>query len=432
MKNAQPADIHSISKMSGLTIDQTRRGIEWLLGKNILIMDGEPRKVGRLGPAGLEAARHGLPERRFLDMLKVGTPVPKIKEALGSDYGAALGICAKNRWISVKSGIPNILSYPDTIPGEDEIQTGMISGDTILQKRPGYVTWHTTAATYSLSSSYDTMTIRTGLDVEAPVSAVTISRTHPLNDVISKIREAFVTLGFTEIHGDMVQSGFWNFDALFTPQDHPAREMQDTFYLINDMDMDATHKQVKSVEDMHRTGWNYEWDEAPARKAVLRTHTTCVTIRHLAKNHDGGDSRVFSVGRVFRNEKPSYKHLVEFNQIEGVVAGSRVSLRDLMGIQKRFYSMMGIKRIKFWPTFFPYTEPSLQSMVYNETLGKWVELFGMGMFRPEVTRPLGIRTPVLAWGGGIERMAMLLYMMDDVREFYENSMEWLRSQKRCR
>jgi phenylalanyl-tRNA synthetase alpha chain len=134
---------------------------------------------------------------------------------------------------------------------------------------------------------------------------------------------------------------------------------------------------------------------------------------------------------VFRNEKPSYKHLVEFHQVEGVATAKGLTLRDLMGLQKEFYARMGIRKIKFWPTFFPYTEPSLQSMVYNDKLQKWVELFGMGIFRPEVTNQLGIRNPVLAWGGGIERIAMLRYGLDDVRELFSSKLSWLRSEPKC-
>ena len=163
---------------------------------------------------------------------------------------------------------------------------------------------------------------------------------------------------------------------------------------------------------------------------VLRTHTTCVTIRHMAQ-HKPDEARLFSLGRVFRNEKVSYKHLVEFNQVEGVVAGSNTTLRDLMGIQQEFYRRIGLEKVRFWPTFFPYTEPSLQSMVSNPRLGKWVELFGMGILRPEVTKPLGIDKQVLAWGGGIERIAMITYGVEDVREFYNNDLGWLRGITRC-
>jgi len=269
------------------------------------------------------------------------------------------------------------------------------------------------------------------IDVEAKVPEVFVARTHPLKDTLDEISEIFVTLGFSEIIGNMTQSSFWNFDALFTPQDHPARELQDTFYLDGiSAKKIATPEQIRKVSDSHKKNWRYNWDINEARKMALRTHTTCVTIKHLAENKPD-EARVFSLGRVFRNEKVSYKHLVEFNQIEGVVVGKDANLRNLMGIQREFYKRIGITKIKFWPTFFPYTEPSLQTMVYNERLGKWIELFGMGIFRPEVTKPLGITKPVLAWGGGIERIAMLKYGLDDVREFYNNNLNWLRSATKC-
>ncbi|HSA98680.1 MAG TPA: phenylalanine--tRNA ligase subunit alpha, partial [Candidatus Nitrosotenuis sp.] len=189
-------------------------------------------------------------------------------------------------------------------------------------------------------------------------------------------------------------------------------------------------QQIRQVSKSHKSGWRYDWDLDTAKKMVLRTHTTCVTINYLAENKPE-EARVFSLGRVFRNEKVSYKHLVEFNQVEGIVVGKNVSLRDLMGIQREFYKKLGLSKIKFWPTFFPYTEPSLQTMVYNDKLEKWVELFGMGIFRPEVTKPFGITRPVLAWGGGIERIAMLKYGVSDVREFYNNNLGWLRSVPKC-
>jgi phenylalanyl-tRNA synthetase alpha chain len=266
------------------------------------------------------------------------------------------------------------------------------------------------------------------LDVEASAPLIYAGKKHPLQNLVDEIKEVFVGMGFLEIEGPLVQPSFWNFDVLFTPQDHPAREMQDTFYVhqkkqtmpVKDQDI------VDKVSRVHRKGWQSEWELEESKRIVLRTHTTPVTIKYLFDNKLE-DARVFTVGRVFRNEKTSYKHLVEFNQIEGVVTSSAVTLRDLMGLQTEFYSKLGINKVKFWPTYFPYTEPSLQSMIYNETLEKWVELFGMGIFRPEVTEPLGIRNPVLAWGGGIERIAMTRFSLSDVRDLYANNLGWLRS-----
>jgi phenylalanyl-tRNA synthetase alpha chain len=271
------------------------------------------------------------------------------------------------------------------------------------------------------------------LDVEAPAPVIYPGRRHPLIEIIEEIKEIFIGLGFSEIEGPVIQSGFWNFDALFTPQDHPAREMQDTFYISAQTQppISASKDQISKISRVHKERWNRQWNVQKAQRLVLRTHTTPVTVQHLAKVKSSDVGRFFSVGRVFRNEKVSYKHLVEFHQVEGVATSKEASLRDLMGLQKEFYAKMGIKRIKFWPTFFPYTEPSLQSMVYNEKLEKWVELFGMGIFRPEVTKPLGIKNPVLAWGGGIERIAMLRFGLDDVRELYGNKLAWLRSVPKC-
>ncbi|MFY9799474.1 MAG: phenylalanine--tRNA ligase subunit alpha, partial [Candidatus Nitrosopolaris sp.] len=267
--------------------------------------------------------------------------------------------------------------------------------------------------------------------VLAPVRFLFPGRKHPIVNLIDEVSEIFVALGFAEIEGPITQPSFWNFDALFTPQDHPAREMQDTFYLSQiKQDKFASEDQVQKISSAHKEGWKYEWNIDDAKGIVLRTHTTAVTIRYLADNKPE-NARIFSIGRVFRNEKVSYKHLAEFTQVEGIVTGSRVTLQDLMGLQLEFYARLGIKKIKFWPTFFPYTEPSLQSMIYNEKLEKWVELFGMGVFRPQVTKALGIKNPVLAWGGGLERIAMLRFGLTDLRDLYENRLGWLRGIPRC-
>jgi phenylalanyl-tRNA synthetase alpha chain len=436
MKGAGGLSVHDIAGRAGLDADQARRGIQWLLEKGAIRADTPPRRTIHLGEAGAKAATEGLPERRLLDMLNDGMDAERIYGVLGREMGPAVGVCVRNGWLRMEGRRPTLLERPDVIPGERALEAlgrGDAPSDSdvrYFERRPGYIQERTEPPTYILVDLGADHVVG-GFNVEADVAEAYIARTHPLFDTISEVREAFVSLGFDEVTGDMVQSSFWNFDALFTPQDHPAREMQDTFYMEDvQVETGAPHHMVESVAEAHRKGWGGDWDAARAAEPVLRTHTTCVTIRHLAEN-DPAEARAFSLGRVFRNEKPSYKHLVEFHQVEGVVVGDGVSLRDLMGMQREFYRRMGMEKVKFWPTYFPYTEPSLQSMVYNETLGKWVELFGMGMFRPEVTKPLGISRPVLAWGGGIERMAMLRYGIDDVRTLYGNDIGWLRGLPLC-
>ena len=436
----------TLEQSTQLSPDQIRRGIEWLKLKDLAIVTESQTSMVSLGKNGIESFQKGLPERRLLDSLKAGPKkLSDLQKELGSVFGPSIGLARKNNWIEATSDQISLKISPQQLSGEKTLQligdkklpkTKIDNADlSTLLKRPDFII-EDIIKTKDIVLSDSAKTIKLSdssgeIDVEAKVPEIFVARTHPLKDTIDEIREIFVTLGFSEIFGNMTQSSFWNFDALFTPQDHPARELQDTFYLDRvSAKKTGTPEQIKKVSESHKKNWRYLWDINEARKMVLRTHTTCVTIKHLAENKPD-EARIFSLGRVFRNEKVSYKHLVEFNQIEGIVVGKDANLRNLMGIQREFYKRIGITKIKFWPTFFPYTEPSLQTMVYNERLGKWIELFGMGIFRPEVTKPLGITKPVLAWGGGIERIAMLKYGLDDVREFYNNNLGWLRNTTKC-
>jgi len=456
-QNLTPEDL---CEKTQLSIDQVRRGIEWLKFKELVQVNESEKSFVTLGKMGNEAFEKGLPERQLVNYLKsidgFSCEMNQVKNELKNEFNPAIANAKKNGWIEIYENRILLKGYHDTTPEErvikliaskhppvssvDEIEDK--STLDLLKKRPGFLTFtftkHTTVnltekgieTAKNTSSGTADISVR-AIDVEAPAPTVFAARSHPLQDVINEVREVFIGLGFTEVSGNQTQSSFWNFDALFTPQDHPAREMQDTFYLkgLHAKNI-GTKNQISNVSQVHNKGWRYNWKLEESKRLVLRTHTTCVTIKELADNKPE-EARIFSIGRVFRNEKVSYKHLVEFNQVEGVVVGKNVSLRDLMGLQREFYLKMGMKKIKFWPTFFPYTEPSLQSMVYNEKLGKWVELFGMGIFRPEVTIPLGIKNPVLAWGGGIERIAMLKYGLNDVRELYNNNLGWLRNVSKC-
>ena len=446
--NSTPEKLVESTKLS---IDQVRRGMEWLKLKGLAEVKEIDKTTLKLGKNGLDAKNNGLPERKLVNAISDGPKsFDEVRNILKSDFNAAIANAKKNDWILIEKGTDSnqisLKGKPSSSPEEKLIEfigTGEklqkeiedANALNLLKKRPDFVSENfTKLKTITLSEKAKDIDVEASsgaIDVEAKVPHTHAARIHPLKETINEIREIFVSLGFSEVLGNLAQSSFWNFDALFTPQDHPAREMQDTFYIKNlKATKVASPQQIRNVSRSHKSGWGYLWDISEAQKMALRTHTTCVTIKHLAENKPD-EARIFSLGRVFRNEKVSYKHLAEFNQVEGVVIGKSVTLRDLMGLQEEFYRRIGLHKIKFWPTFFPYTEPSLQSMVYNDKLGKWIELFGMGIFRPEVTKPLGITKPVLAWGGGIERIAMLKYGVDDVREFYNNNLSWLRSATKC-
>ncbi|MBF4469667.1 MAG: phenylalanine--tRNA ligase subunit alpha [Methanobrevibacter arboriphilus] len=268
-------------------------------------------------------------------------------------------------------------------------------------------------------------------DINAEYPEVFPGKGHPLRMIIEEIREIFLNLGFSESNGCILESAFWNFDSLFQPQDHAAREMQDTFYVKNPISCNLPDEVlVESVAKTHENGgntgsegWNYNWSKEVAEQSVLRTHTTGISTRFLEENKP--PLKMFSVGRVFRRETITYKHLPEFHQVEGIVAADGISYQNLLGTLKEFYKKLGFE-VRFRPAYFPYTYLSTECEVYLEEKESWIELGGSGMFRPEVLEPLGIDVPVLAFGLGIERLAMIRYDISDIRMLYKSDIKWLR------
>jgi phenylalanyl-tRNA synthetase alpha chain len=269
-------------------------------------------------------------------------------------------------------------------------------------------------------------------DVKAFAPTVYGGRKHPITLLIEKIRNAFLTMGFTEITGDYFENAFWNMDVLFTAQDHPARELHDTFYLTDPetADLSEDAELIDVVRQVHENGWRtgsrgwqYKWSLDEARKTLLRTHTTVNTIRRIAEDPKL-PFKVFSIGRVFRNEAMDSTHLPEFMQIEGIVCEEGANFDMLCTLLREFYRRMGVPKIRIRPSYYPYTEPSLDVEIFFN--GQWMELGGAGIFRPEVTEPLGVHEPVLAWGFGLERLAMPVWGLKDIRDIYISDIDWLK------
>ncbi|KAI8806829.1 tRNA synthetases class II core domain (F)-domain-containing protein [Cladochytrium replicatum] len=240
---------------------------------------------------------------------------------------------------------------------------------------------------------------------------------HPLMKVREEFRQIFFELGFEEMPtNQFVESSFWNFDALFQPQQHPARDMHDTFFLkdpavAGEMPKDYVErvKQVHSKGGYGSIGYGYDWKYTEAEKLILRTHTTAKEFRPV---------KYFSIDRVFRNETVDATHLAEFHQIEGVIADRGATLGDLIGILYNFFRKLGIEKLRFKPAYNPYTEPSLEIFSWHTGFKKWVEIGNSGMFRPEMLRPLGLPedVSVIAWGLSLERPTMIKYSIDNIRE----------------
>jgi len=477
--------VDQIVKASGLAHAAVMRAALSLSTKKLLRVHEQKQTTITLSAEGREHAEKGLPERRLIRaLIKLGseaTVEETINEAaLERNFTTiALGWLHRKNWVTLKGNVLKTSGEPPMEVDEKLLSILQEKGSLLIErlskemKNAAYVLkkrklieldektlreLELTEAGWELvkrgikaveevsqltpelilSRKWQKVKLRK-FDVTAPGPVVYPGKIHPMQEIIQMVREAFLEMGFTEIRGSIVQTAFWNFDALFQPQDHPAREMMDTFYLAQPKEGKLPRKNfVDAVAKTHENGWitgsrgwQYKWDPQEAKRLIMRTHTTAVTIHYLAE-HREPPVKVFSVDRIYRNERLDYKHLAELYQIEGIIMDKNVTLRDLIGTLKEFYLKLGLKRVEFWPSYFPYTEPSAQATAYVPELKTWIELCGMGIFRPEVVQPFGIKYPVLAWGGGLERLVMLKLGVDDIRFLYKNDLGWIRRSPVCR
>lgn len=275
-------------------------------------------------------------------------------------------------------------------------------------------------------------------NIKASVAKSWPGKKHPYLQFLEEVKERLVTLGFKEMIGSSVETSFFNFDALYTPQDHPARESFG-IYLVKDPiygNLDAYKNALLNVKKTHEngwktgsTGWKYKYTVQEARRLVLRGHGTCLSARTMLNKRLEIPGRYFSIARCYRPEVVDKTHLQEFNQVEGIVVEENLSLRDLLGVLKKFaIEIAEADEVRFKPDYFPFTEPSVELSAFKKDYG-WIEFGGSGIFRPEVTMPLGINVPVIAWGLGIDRLFMMKAGIDDIRNIFTQNLEWIRKKK---
>lgn len=260
---------------------------------------------------------------------------------------------------------------------------------------------------------------------------------HPLLKVRAEFRRILMTMGFEEMPTNRwVESSFWNFDALFQPQSHPARDAHDTFFIKEPAQtLTVPEDYYERVREMHQVGghgsigYRYDFKRDEAFKNLLRTHTTAISSQMLYRlaNQPGGftPAKYFSIDRVFRNEDMDATHLCEFHQVEGLVADYNLSLKDLIGMIRTFFQRIGITDLRFKPAFNPYTEPSMEVFGYHPDLGKWTEIGNSGMFRPEMLAPMGLPegVRVIAWGLSLERPTMIKYKISNIRDLFGHKVD---------
>ena len=281
------------------------------------------------------------------------------------------------------------------------------------------------------TGSWKTQTFRS-YNIQLPPARVIPGRTNPYVDFLESVKDKLTSLGFEEFDGPLVETDFWNSDALFMPQFHAARDIHDVYYLKNPTHAKAIEEPFLSrVAEIHETGgdsgsrgWNYHFDRDFTRQLLLRSQGTVLSAHQLAKAKIPG--KYFGIARCFRYDKVDATHLSDFYQTEGIVLGEQVNLRTLLGILKMFaVEIAGATEVKYVGGYFPFTEPSIEVHIKHPVLG-WFELGGSGIFRPEVTKAMGIDVPVLAWGIGIDRMALMALGLNDLRELFSTDLEGVR------
>ncbi len=469
-----------IAQKIGVKKDAIEVASLWAAEKGLVTIRTETHMLAELTKEGWDTLNDGLPERKLQRILEKGPiQISKLKKGL-ERFDIAIGWARRRGWIKIKDDsvqltekglneisielpeeqiIKNAAAAPVSVTKEnkhaiDELVRRKILRLHIEKKKILSLTekGREVATRVGVSAEVSKLTpelivtgkwrdvVLTPYDISVKPPTIYPGKKHFMRQVIDYIRRIWLEMGFKEMKGPILDIAFWVFDALYQPQDHPARDLADTFYAETPSHGELPSPEiVEAVRRTHEdgwttgsTGWGYKWDENEARKCVLRTHTTSLSARTLAKLRDdvkNGNipAKYFSVGRVFRNETLTWKNLAEFYQTDGIVVGN-VNFRHLLGYLKEFYNKLGIRKCRFRPAYFPYTEMSVEIEVFDERKGVWVELGGAGIFRPEVVKPLlGKDIPVLAWGPGLERTVMNRYNIEDIRILYMNDLEILRS-----
>ena len=483
----ETSNVFSICKKTKLADVEVMRALQWLENKEILTTKTEKKKIIILEKNGILYKKEGLPEKRFLKALdetfKGLNVIIKKARLSKEEANACIGLLKKKNLIEIsqdngltvkitengknivhkewpeeqfllhafpkeydestdKNNVEELKKRREIISVQEEknvtatltplgfkIAQQDLGGEVINRLTPGMLR----------SGTWKEKTFR-AYDVEINVPKKYGGREHWVTQTTGYEKKIWMDMGFQEMRGDMVQTSFWNFDALFTPQDHPVREMQDTYFIGGEAEKGKLPPpdMVKKIQQVHEnggktgsTGWQYKWDEEEAKRNVLRTHTTVLTAQKLAQLKEKDlPIKLFALGKNFRNEALDWNHLNEFNQTEGIVVDANVNFRDLLGYLKEFFTKMGFPQARFRAAFFPYTSPSVEIDVYHPIRQRWIEFGGAGMLRPEVVVPLlGKDIPVLAWGPGFDRIILDYWNITDIRDLYKNDLKRLRESR---
>ncbi len=478
------AKFEELVEKTGLEQVAVMRAVLGLQAKGLAKLHERSEKVVKLTETGREYAKIGLPEWRALKVLreKDKATLDDLREVLSEEeLKPIVGLLRKEGWASVRKedgklvlevtekGLNagerpidralKLLAEKGSVPAKEieklvplkELKRRKIGEEETVTERTVEITpagEELVRKGIELKREVSVLTpelIKSGkwrevefrrFDIKAPVRRIYPGKKQPYRAFLDKIRRRLIEMGFIEMTVEsLIETQFWNFDALFQPQNHPAREWTDTYQLKYPKSGYLPEEElVERVKEAHERGlagsrgWGYTW--SPERPMLLmpRAHGTALSGRQLAKGVEI-PGKYFTIQRVFRPDVLDRTHLIEFNQVDGFVVGEDLTFRHLLGILKRFaVEIAGAKKVKFLPDYYPFTEPSVQMSAYHPELG-WVEFGGAGIFREEMTKALGIDAPVIAWGIGIDRLAMFKLGIDDIRYLFSYDLRWLREAK---
>ena len=463
--------LKEVIEVSKLKEVEVMRALQWLENKKLINLTNKEETLIELDSNGKKYLEKGLPEKRFLEVLDKPKSMEKIMEEAGLDKDevtVSLGFLKNNKLIVMGKEIKKVKDYDfsevedflkklpanknevnESLLKEFKLRKNIVKEETkkiwrvelenlgkeLVKENLNIKLEETLTSEMLRNLKFKTKRFRR-YDVEVKVPKIYPGKRHFVNQAIDYARRIWLDLGFEEMEGKIINTSFWNFDSLFTPQDHPARDLQDSIFLKQHGKLPSADL-VKKVKEMHEKGgsgskgWGYDWNKELAKKLVMRTHTTVLSAKTLAKlKKEDYPKKYFAIGKNFRNETVDWSHGFEFYQTEGIVIDPDMNFKHLLGYLKEFFKKMGFEKVRFRPAFFGYTSPSVEVDILHPIKKTWIELGGAGIFRPEVTIPLlGKETPVLAWGLGLGRIVMDYYDISDLRDFYKNDIKQLREVK---
>jgi phenylalanyl-tRNA synthetase alpha chain len=411
--------LSDVAAASGLTSEEATLAVGWARRKGWIQIRKEGNRTVLVADAEPEKGNDEL----LLEYLSHGTaPVEELSPQLVSALSA---LKERPNYVVLREEVARSIGL--TSSGKEEAERGDVSKEEVSQLTPELL----------LSGAWRDVEFRR-YDIQAPVTVVSPGKKHPFRRFLDEVKWKLAAMGFREMTGPTVELMFFNCDALYMPQDHPAREIHDIYYVKNPSSgsLKGYEDKLKNVKAAHEngwktgsTGWGYQFSEEESRRAVLRSQGTSVSARMLASKELEIPGKYFSISRVYRPDVVDRTHLTEFHHLEGIVVGEELTFRSLLGVLETFAKeVAGAEKVKFRPDYFPFTEPSVELSAYKEGSG-WLEFGGAGMFRPEVREPMGIKVPVIAWGLGVNRMFMMRNRIEDIRFIFSQDLEWLRNQR---